>query len=106
MPRSMYLRMVFGSRPVRRAMAVIETPLAMQFQDHHQLSKSNHRRLPARGTWRRWRLDHSARTSPDRMIRKERQSGNFQSPLSGRIAGPMTLAYGCRSGAVHTIRSP
>jgi hypothetical protein len=26
MPRSMYLRMVFGSRPVRRAIAVIETP--------------------------------------------------------------------------------
>jgi hypothetical protein len=24
------------------------------------------------------------------MIRKERQLGNFQSPLSGRIAGPMT----------------
>ena len=25
------------------------------------------------------------------MIRKERQSGNFQSPLSERIAGPMTI---------------
>ena len=25
------------------------------------------------------------------MIRKERQSGTFQSPLSGRIAGPMTV---------------
>jgi hypothetical protein len=64
--------------------------LAMQFQDHHQLSKSNHRRLPARGTWRRWRLDHSARASPDRMFRKERQSGNFRSPSPGRIAGPVT----------------
>src|SRR6516165_3958342 len=31
-----------------------------------------------------------AGASPSGMIRKERQLGNFQSPLSGRIAGPMT----------------
>jgi putative transposase len=40
----MYLRTVFGSRPVRRAIAVTRQPLSMQFQDHHQFSKLNHRR--------------------------------------------------------------
>src|SRR6516164_4794521 len=39
-----------------------------------------------------------AGASPSGMIRKERQLGNFQSPLSGRIAGPMTggRLFACR----------
>ena len=71
--------------------------LSMQFQDHHQLSKSDHRRLPRVEDMRQCRLDHSARAGPGGMIRNERQLGNFQSPLSGRIAGPMTACRCSRS---------
>nr|WP_231711195.1 TniB family NTP-binding protein [Xanthobacter dioxanivorans] len=35
---------------------------------------------------------HSAGASPGGMNREEGQSGNFQGPLSGRIAGPMTAS--------------
>ena len=46
----MYLRTVFGSRPVRRAIAVTDSPCRCSSRNHHQFSKLDHRRrLPREG---------------------------------------------------------
>ena len=41
----MYLRTVFGSRPVRRAIAVTDSP-GGEDPNHHQFSQLDHRRRP------------------------------------------------------------
>jgi len=89
----MYLRMVFRSRPVRRAIAVIDRDAwAMRFQDHHQLSTSNHPR-PHVEDMRQWRLDHTARAriAKDRPRPKQPQPDSTQGgcrsfPISGVIS--------------------
>src|SRR5579872_580116 len=86
----MYLRMVFASRPVRRAIAVIETPSRYSSRIIIISPSRTIGGLPHAEDMRQRRLDHSTGASPGGMIRNERRSGNFQSPLSGRIAGPMT----------------
>src|SRR5579872_3501835 len=104
MPRSMYLRTVFGSRPVRRAIAVVVSPC-----------RCNSRIIISSPSWtigaaspERGMASMSAqpfsRGAPRLNGWRECQPGNFQSPQSGRITGPMTQAYAAALAADPSLK--
>jgi len=65
-------------------------PVSMQFQDHHQFSKLDHRRRLPREGMAPMSAQPFSRGEPRLKGWRKCQSRNFQSPQSGRIAGPMT----------------
>src|ERR1043166_2060154 len=90
MPRSMYLRTVFGSRPVRRAIAVIDSPCRCSSRIIISSPSWTIGAASPEGEMTPMSAQPFTRGATRLNDWQECQLGNFQSPQSGRITGPMT----------------